>query len=405
MSYLTLVAKVAVEPAAQTVLLDAMLCATKVYNGLIYALRQEYEQTGKSKVSQQNLNKILKTLPRAKAYYSLSVQATRDEVLRAYQSYFALKKAGHETAHPPGFRRKNSYSGLRYYDGYGVTLIGNQLTLSLGLSRLDGARQVTIQIQYRTDVVFRRVVNVLLTYDTVHGMEAHLVVEVEDGQAKGTRKVAVDLGETQAISAMFDDGTNLLYSGREIKAIRRYWQKVRTKVKPPTVEHRKKSRRYRQIERKESRQVNHLLHLISKDFVERCDQAGVDTIAIGELTGIRENIDYGERLNQRLHAWPFAKLTNMITYKAKRQGIQVVPISESFSSQTCHACHKVAKSNRKTRGSYACACGWHAHADVNASANLFQSAFQVSPLIGSSGDVDAPAVVSLITRRHMVCKA
>jgi putative transposase len=113
MSYLTLVAKVAADPAAQAVLLDAMLCATKVYNGLIYALRQEYEQTGKSKVSKQNLNMILKTLPRAKAYYSLSVQATRDEVLRAYQSYFALKKAGHETAHPPGFRRKNSYSGLR----------------------------------------------------------------------------------------------------------------------------------------------------------------------------------------------------------------------------------------------------------------------------------------------------
>lgn len=225
MSSLTLVAKVEAEPAAQVVLFDAMLCSTKVYNGLIYALRQEYEQTGKSKVSKQHLNKILKTLPRAKAYYSLSVQATRNEVLDAYQSYFALKKAGDEPFHrPPGFRRENSYSGLRYYDGYGVMLIRNQLTLSPGLSHLNSARQVTVQIQYRAGVVFRRVVNVLLAYDTAHGMEAHLVVEVEDGQAKGTRKVAVDLGETQAISAMFDDGTNLLYSGREIKAIRRYWQ-------------------------------------------------------------------------------------------------------------------------------------------------------------------------------------
>ena len=405
MSYLTLVAKVAVEPAAQAVLLDAMLCATKVYNGLIYALRQEYEQTEKSKVSKQNLNKILKTLPRAKAYYSLSVQATRDEVLGAYQSYFALKKAGYESARPPGFRRKNSYSGLRYYDGYGVTLIGNQLTLSLGLSRLDGTRQVAVQIQYRTDVVFRRVVNVLLTYDPTHGMEAHLVVEVEDGQAKGMRKVAVDLGETQAISAMFDDGTNWLYSGREIKAIRRYWQKVRAKVKPPTAENRKKSRRYRQIEHKEMRQVNHLLHILSKHFVDQCDQVGVDTIAIGKLTGIREKIDYGDHLNQRLHAWPFAKLTNMITYKAKRRGIQVIAVDEAYSSQTCHGCHKATQSNRKTRGSYACTCGWNTHAEVHASANLFQSAFHVSPLTGSSGDVASPAVVSLITRRHMVCKA
>jgi IS605 OrfB family transposase len=405
MSYLTLVAKVEAEPAAREVLLDAMLCGTKVYNGLIYELRQEYERTGKSKVSKQNLNQILKTLPRAKAYYSLSVQATRDEVIGAYKSYFALKKGGHADARPPGFRPKTSYSGLRYYDGYGIVLDGDQLTLSLGLSRLDGARQVTVRVQYRDDVVFRRVVNVLLTYDTKNGMEAHLVVEVEDGQANGTRKVAIDLGETQAISAMFDDGTDLLYSGREIKAIRRYWQKVRAKVKPPTAENCKKSRRYRQIERKESRQVNHLLQLISKDFVERCDQIGVNTIAIGKLSGIREKIDYGERLNQRLHAWPFAKLTNMITYKAKRYGIQVIQVDEAYSSQTCHACRKVAKANRKTRGSYACACGWHTHADVNSSANLFQSAFQVSPLTRSSGDVASPVVVSLITQRHMVYEA
>ena len=48
-----------------------------------------------------------------------------------------------------------------------------------------------------------------------------------------------------------------------------------------------KNRRYRQVERKESRQVNHWLLLISKHFVERCYEAGVDTIAIGDLTNIR----------------------------------------------------------------------------------------------------------------------
>jgi IS605 OrfB family transposase len=200
-----------------------------------------------------------------------------------------------------------------------------------------------------------------MTYDEKNGMEAHLVVDVEDGQAKGTRKMAVDLGETQAIAAIFDDGQGVLYSGRQVKAIRRTWQKVRTKVKPPTVENRRKSKRFRQIERKESRQVNHLLHLISKSFVERCYEAGVDTIAIGDLTNIRQKIDYGDHLNQRLHAWPFAKIADMIEYKARLHGIQVVKISEAYSSQTCHACGKIARSNHKTRGSYSCSCGWHAY--------------------------------------------
>ena len=63
MSYLTLIAKVEVGDGEKAALLDAMLCATKVYNGLIWELRQEYEQTGKSMVSRQNLNRNLKGLP------------------------------------------------------------------------------------------------------------------------------------------------------------------------------------------------------------------------------------------------------------------------------------------------------------------------------------------------------
>jgi transposase InsO family protein len=55
------------------------------------------------------------------------------------------------------------------------------------------------------------------------------VVEVEAKKPQGHRKVAVDLGETQAITAVFDDGTALMYSGLLIKSIRRYRQKVRSK--------------------------------------------------------------------------------------------------------------------------------------------------------------------------------
>ena len=379
MSYLTIVAKVEVEEAEKAGLLDAMLCATKVSNGSIWELRQAYEPTGKSRVSPQNLNRILKELPRAKGYYSQSVQATRDDMIGAYRSYFALRRNGNQEARQPGFRRKTRYSGLRYLDGYGFKLEGDGLRLGLGLKREDGVRQVTVALQHLPGVGFRKVVSALMTYDEKNGMEAHLVVDVEDGKAEGTRQVALDLGETQAISAIFDDGQVVLYGGREVKAIRRYWQKVRAKVKPTTVENRRKSRRFRQIQRKESRHVNHWLHLITQNFVERCYEAGVDTIAIGDLTDIRQKIDYGDRLNQRLHAWPFAKIASRIEYQARLRGIQVIQIGEAYSSQTCHACGKIARSNRKTRGSQACSCGWTTHADINAAANIFQSASMVLP--------------------------
>lgn len=216
-------------------------------------------------------------------------------------------------------------------------------------------------LQMRQDVAYRRVVNLLLTYDKEQGLCAHLVVEIAAQRSLGNRKAAVDLGETQAVTAIFDDGTTLMYSGRLIKSIRRYWQKVRTRVKPPTATNKRKSRRFRQIEHNESRQVQHLLHILTADFVRRCWLAGVATIAVGDLTGIRERMDYADELNQRLHAWPFRKIVQMMTYKASLYGMQVTEVSEAYTSQTCHACAEVKRSNRICRGVYSCGCGWHTH--------------------------------------------
>ena len=100
-------------------------------------------------------------------------------------------------------------------------------------------------------------------------------------------------------------------------------------VKPP-IEGQRKSRRFKEIERKENRQVNHRLHQISKDFVNRCYEAGVATIVLGDLTGIHENIQYGTKMNQRLHAWSFAKLIDQIKYKAAMKGIKVVQYFRSL---------------------------------------------------------------------------
>jgi IS605 OrfB family transposase len=381
-----------------------MLCATKVYNGLLWHLREEFRKTGKTKVTRKHLNAILKTLPKAKEYYSLSVQATRDEVIQAYRSFLALRKTGKTKHQMPGFRRKTKPSSLRYFDGYGFSLDGDRLTLSLGTGRSDGIRQVSVYLRIGREVPIRRVRNVLLTCDAKLGLQTHLVVEVEAKKPLGHRKVAVDLGETQAITAVFDDGTARMYSGRLIKSIRRYWQKVRSKVKPPTVDHPRRSRRFRQLDRKESRQVNHLLHLMTTDFVRRCWEAGVNTIAIGDLTGIREQIDYGPILNQRLHAWPYGKIVRMIEYKAGLYGIEVVKVSEAYSSQTCHGCGEVRKTNRVHRGFYWCDCGWRTHADVNGAANLFRAAYKVSPVAQrrSSGEVATPVVVPIRLGWHKV---
>ena len=85
----------------------------------------------------------------------------------------------------------------------------------------------------------------------------------------------------------------------------------------------------------------------------------------------------------------------MIIYKASLRGIEVVKVSEAYTSKQCQQCGKVSKANGRQRGEYVCACGWQAHADVNAAASLYERFAHVSPLKRSSGRVASPVVVPL----------
>lgn len=403
MPMLTIKVQIHADHETERILRDAMFCATKVYNGLMWHLRRQQEETGRVDVRRSNLNRILAALPRAKGYYSMSAQLTRDEVRQAWRSFFALRRNGRTAHSAPGFRPKSLLSPLKYTQS-GFKVGGDRLTLSLGTGREDGIRTVTVRLTNRPGVEYERVREIIITYDTVSGrIEARLVVEIKPRENTGTGRAAVDLGETVLLAAVFEDSTALLYSGRLIKAIRRYWQKMRPHVKPPSGERPRKSRRFRQIAHREGKQVEHLLHIVTSHFIRECVRHGVAEIAIGALAGIRDEIDYGDRMNQRLHAWLYRKVIHMIRYKAALAGITVRDdVDKRGTSRTCHACGTAREASRVHRGLYRCSCGGTAQADVNGALNIYERAFQVSPAKGSSGCVARPVVLSFQVGWHTI---
>ncbi len=292
MPLLTLKAQIHATPEVEAVLKEAMRSATKVYNGLLWHLREAYKGTGKVDLSRKNLNRILKELPRAKDYYSMSVQLTREEVREAYKSFFALRSQGKTAHQAPGFRRKGYLSPLRYVQS-GYKVEGDRVTVSLGTGRKDGVRQVSFRIAHRPGVRYERVRQLSIVYDKLSGrLEARLTVEVKTAPKAGEGRVALDLGETILMAAAFDDGSAFLYSGRGLKSVRRYWQKVRANLK-------RGSRRWREVAHRERAQVNDLLRQAVSHFLRECVSRGVGEVVVGDLSGIREGLDYGEVLNQR----------------------------------------------------------------------------------------------------------
>jgi len=474
--YLTFKAKITTDKKTEAILDNICFSATKLYNTINWHLRNEWQYNRalcaycdtigyphegiKIPLNRTELQTRFKDNHWAKNMHSQSAQFIVGEVINAYKSWFCHRKNGNKNANPPGFRPKTNLSSVTLMQRASAleSKKGNTyLRLSLGTKRTDKLKETTIKITHRKPLPsVDKLKNVRITYDTVSGnYYAHLVFDVEvkttqQPQLFPTNVVAVDLGVNNIITATFSDGTSCIISGRELKAIRRYWQKVRAKVgkfssvrafqgegvveqthrtqpsttatpadkspsqnnkgrkckpQPTTSSYgvlsstRKPSRRYRKICRKESRQIRHRLHIISKQFVKLCEEKGVTDIVLGNLNGIRNNINYSKRLNQQLHNWNFAQLIDFITYKAQRVGITTELINEKYTSQTCCKCGMVKKSNRKTRGLYVCDCGNKINADRNGANNILTRYLRYR----SSGSVALPVVTLALSRTDAHC--
>ena len=393
-------------PAVKDVTLDMMFCATKVFNGLLFHAEKKQKRY-KWKVPPNDLhflNQVLHRLPRKRGLHSLVAQGVRDEVHEAIASHIALLHNGRTQHNSPKGRKKGSYSNLTYVMGNGCHLEEDVLRLSCGVHRQDGVREVQFQVHTHPGAIpFTKIQSVELVYDTTTGrFFAHLSgippMEQPFGDTDNPRRASVDLGMKVLAALQVEEGPSLLFSAGLLRSTQYYWMKVRQSLQAPNAEH-QASRRWRQVRRRESRQIDHLLHIISKALVAQLWLHGVTVLTIGDITGILQGKDWGREANKYLHAWPFAKLVSYITYKCKLQGITVLGTDERDTSRTCHACRKVCAANRKTRGSYECSCGWKCHADVNGSSNIFQKAFGVSPF-GSTGCVAQPAMLG--TNRHTV---
>ncbi|MFB6360694.1 MAG: zinc ribbon domain-containing protein, partial [Halobacteriales archaeon] len=110
---------------------------------------------------------------------------------------------------------------------------------------------------------------------------------------------------------------------------------------------------------------------LSKDIVAECVARGVGTIVVGDLSGIRDDKDWGGRGNLDLPGWAFDRFMSMLEYKAEERGIDVEQVDERATSRTCSACGAEDDSQRVERGLYVCeSCDTVANADINGAENI-----------------------------------
>jgi len=297
--------------------------------------------------------------------HSQSAQAVADSFYDALKAWRKKRKSGNYEGLRPPYKQKRYFkvqwksSAIRLRDD-GVLRLSN------------GRRNDPVLIDWPSD---RKPKRVEIGWDgDQYELRAQYKVE-ENEEPRGTKTAGVDIGEIH-LAAVYTGDKSWTVNGRELRSLRR--QQNRTKAQLDSKIDRKEygSKKWKRLVRAKDRQtekirnqIRDLLHKQSTQLVKTLHERRVGTVVVGDLTGIREGLDYGSNTNQRLHQWAYSKFARMIEYKARLRGMTVERVGEAYTSQTCPSCG----SRHKPHGrEYICGCGFGGHRDLVGAANIRQ---------------------------------
>jgi len=188
---------------------------------------------------------------------------------------------------------------------------------------------------------------------------------------------AIDLGEIHSITSIDNNGNAIIITGRRIRSIKRLQNKEQAKLRSKRDKLTKGSRQYKKYSRaiyklkiKSDRQILDCVHKISKLYLDYCIENNISKVYYGDLDSCTRNTKErtGKLVGQKLNDWCYGLLTQQLENKLSRYGIEMIKISEAYSSQTCPHCgNKYKPTNRN----YQCkCCGYVQHRDLVGAMNI-----------------------------------
>lgn len=166
--------------------------------------------------------------------------------------------------------------------------------------------------------------------------------------AIGEKVAGIDIGELR-IAAVYDGEEVELHSGRLIRARNHYASKHQASL-DARISHKKNlsksgqrsSKRLKRLQRarrllraKIKRQNKDQLRKQARTVVSALHERRVQTVAVGDLSNIRDNIDFGKQANQKLHLWAFGQFLAELKLQAAKFGLAIRVVDEALTSQTC----------------------------------------------------------------------
>ena len=308
-------------------------------------------------------------------YKSLPSQTAQEvckQLDKAWKSYFSLLKSkAVSNPKPPRFKQSGiavtyMQNAIRRMDD--VTL---RLTLSDGLKTyMRDAYGIHEDYLYLKNIIFKdmETIKQLRIYPPKdHVIRVIVIYEVPDIAylPDNGKYLSIDIG-VKNLFTCYDSATGLAFIiGREYRAVCHkydkriaHYQSICEKQQAAAgIQYPKPSKRVLDLYEKKRHCVNDCLHKSTRYIVTYCKKHDIRTVVIGDITNIRKDKNLGDANNQTFHSLPYKKIYGMLEYKLAMEGIRLVMVKETYSSQCSPLSEKVCKTyavknNRKYRGLY-----------------------------------------------------
>lgn len=162
-----------------------------------------------------------------------------------------------------------------------------------------------------------------------------VVYEVKENAIKQNQRVAsIDLGLNNLATVVTNDGDNpILISGKKLKSINQYYNKMTSKKKSLLPYNVFTSKSLDRLWLKRNNKITYEIHKITKFLANYFDERDISKVIIGNNSGWKNGINIGKRNNQNFVNIPYITFINQLTYKCKLLGITVITREESYTSK------------------------------------------------------------------------
>ena len=205
--------------------------------------------------------------------------------------------------------------------------------------------------------------------------------EKEKREDKG-KYCGIDIGLNNLFAVGFNapDIEPFIINGRPLKSINQFYNKELARLKSELEKKNKKktSERIRKLTLKRNNKINDYLHRSTRLLVNQIVLTEVNQVVIGLNKSWKQDINIGKKNNQNFVSIPHSRAIDILSYKLKLEGINLIIREESYTSKCSFLDGEYPKKRevytgrRIKRGLFRSCGGIIINADLNGAYNILK---------------------------------